>query len=288
MDWSPITILRPEGAPRPFLRYLAWRFTYKGLRDVCSALIRKFLPPSASKALPEIMRLIYKIRPPKYQVIQIETIAGCNYRCSFCPIGKIEMPLGRMSMHLFLKIIDELKDFRGAIHLYLRNEPLLDKRIVDLARIARERTKASIKISTNGALLTKDLAQDLSKYCTIIVNDYGNQVGERVREWADIKNMIVIPRGENVIMENRAGNLPDRPVVKLDAFCVRPFEQLYVAFDGRVVICCQDWKLEEVLGNVAEDTLNNIWNGSRYRKLRAQLLRRERTGLCAKCDFAGA
>lgn len=51
-------------------------------------------------------------------------------------------------------------------------------------------------------------------------------------------------------------------------YCEYPWTSLTVMADGSVVPCTQDYNAEMVLGNVNEASLEEIWNGQRYRDLR--------------------
>ena len=51
-------------------------------------------------------------------------------------------------------------------------------------------------------------------------------------------------------------------------YCEFPWTSLTVMADGSVVPCTQDYDTEMVLGNVNEKTLEEIWNGEPYKKLR--------------------
>ncbi|MBB4266194.1 radical SAM/SPASM domain-containing protein [Roseospira visakhapatnamensis] len=51
-------------------------------------------------------------------------------------------------------------------------------------------------------------------------------------------------------------------------YCEFPWTSLTVMADGNVVPCTQDYDVEMVLGNVMEQSLEEIWNGDRYRDLR--------------------
>ncbi|MEM5585930.1 SPASM domain-containing protein [Roseibium sp. AS2] len=274
------------------LSYLRERVRRKGMLDSASSVARRFNLPTVSRFLTEIARHRHaragQVAP--FRVIQIETLGYCNLSCSFCPTNQIKMPKGRMTDALFDRLIGQLSEFDGTIGLYLRNEPLLDKRMVRFARKARSETRARIVIQTNGVLLTEELAGDLSEVAHIQVNDYSG--GKELRRLAPVMKrygIIGIGRSNPRGLSNRAGNLPGAGTLTqpLSTFCVRPFEQLYVAFDGRVVLCCQDWKLEEEMGNANYMTLADIWKVEDYRLKRAELLDRRRRNLCAACDFPG-
>lgn len=274
------------------LTYLRHRVRRKGVLDAVSSVARRFELPRASRALSEAARLRQVSRPgsASFRAIQIETLAYCNLKCSFCPTNQIDMPKGRMPEALFDRLLNQLTSFDGTLGLYLRNEPLLDKRILSFARRARERTQARIVVQTNGVLLTEKLAGELSEVAEIQINDYLE--GSELRRLAPVIkrfSLIGVNRSDPRGLSNRAGNLPGAriPGRALNAFCVRPFEQLYVAYDGRVVLCCQDWRLEEVMGDARHTPLDEIWQSDAYRRKRAELLQRSRTGLCAACDFPG-
>ena len=51
--------------------------------------------------------------------------------------------------------------------------------------------------------------------------------------------------------------------------CPVPFATAYVLHDGGVILCAHDWARRELLGNVREATLAEIWNGPRMREIRA-------------------
>ena len=118
-------------------------------------------------------------RKDLFQRIQIQTVTGCNYSCGFCPANKegLDMPEGEMPIELYLKLMRELKEigYRGTIIYNLQNEPLMDKRLPELTRIAREHWPESfIQTSSNRAYLTRDLLVALvdAGMEKILVNDY--------------------------------------------------------------------------------------------------------------------
>jgi MoaA/NifB/PqqE/SkfB family radical SAM enzyme len=269
--------------------YLKLRAKSKGWSDVVSLAARKFGGRKLLGIVLENARRKYaRAEHLPIRAIQIETLGYCNYKCSFCPTNQIDMAKGRMTDELFEKIVGELHDFDGEIRLYLRNEPLLDKRLLRFVQMVKGRTKASILIQTNGSLLTEEIAAKLAPLATIQMNDYSDgEVSERVGAFARKYGIVIADRRSPKGLSNRAGNLPNVKIEKLDAFCTRPFEQVYIAFDGKVVLCCQDWVLEEVMGDISIQSLPEIWEGQVYRRKRAQLLASDRQGLCAKCDHPG-
>jgi len=70
--------------------------------------------------------------------------------------------------------------------------------------------------------------------------------------------------------------------------CARPFREMVIAWDGRVLICCHDWGDECVLGKIPEQTALEIWYGDFHRDILRSLYRKDRSGApCHKCDYKG-
>jgi len=53
--------------------------------------------------------------------------------------------------------------------------------------------------------------------------------------------------------------------------CFHALSRACILSDGSVVPCCKDWAGYTVLGNVAEDSLESIWNSRDYTRLRDDL-----------------
>ncbi len=68
--------------------------------------------------------------------------------------------------------------------------------------------------------------------------------------------------------------------------CVLPFRDLNVWADGKVVLCCEDWNEELVIGDLRSQTLDAIWHGDAIGRVRASHLQGAGTdvALCARCD----
>ena len=120
--------------------------------------------------------LMNKKEIPLFTDIEIETINRCNGTCSFCPVNRNvdTREFKKMPEELFNKIIQELKEinYSGSVALYSNNEPLLDKRIYEFARITREELPNSyIYMFTNGTLIDMDKFLELMKYLDLLVID---------------------------------------------------------------------------------------------------------------------
>jgi len=104
-------------------------------------------------------------------VLFIDPSSACNFRCTFCPTGDRELIAGTgrwqgaMNFDLYCKVIDDLADFPGQIkvlRLYKEGEPLLNKRLPDMIRYAKQSGRVPyIDTTTNGYLLTPEKSLEL-------------------------------------------------------------------------------------------------------------------------------
>lgn len=71
------------------------------------------------------------------------------------------------------------------------------------------------------------------------------------------------------------------------AVCPSPFYIMKINSDGIVTCCATDWRRDTAVGNVAEESLSDIWNGKRMRDFRLMHLNHRRcdNAACANCDF---
>lgn len=67
-------------------------------------------------------------------------------------------------------------------------------------------------------------------------------------------------------------------------WCRRLMEQVYVLYDGRMLMCCADWEQRTVLGDLKTTPLRDIWHGERYAELRRCFVAGNLKGsLCEDC-----
>ena len=274
--------------------------------------------------------------------LQLQTSSLCNGRCIMCPYSHVEKQLehGKMSVELYKKIIDEsaeygLKEFKP----FLMNEPLLDPRLPEFVKYAREKMpKTIIGFSTNGMLLKGKMAEELSvvgldelwvnfsgntaetynkvmkglDYDTvknnlirlselIKVNNSSTKVFISMVEIQDnigeIEDSIAFWKEHNVTVvpipyNNRGGNSDELNIKVLKnpvGFrpCDKPNIKICVLFNGDVVLCPADWQRKNIIGNVATESIKEVWNGEKRKWYIDRILKCEYSEieLCKNCDF---
>jgi len=92
------------------------------------------------------------------------------------------------------------------------------------------------------------------------------------------------------VLENRGGNLPEFDSLNLGSKrvfkdCTRLFKHAYILFNGDMVLCCTDYYQTMILGNVADSSIEAVWNSPRATKIRRDFLRGDfsENPLCRDC-----
>ena len=66
--------------------------------------------------------------------------------------------------------------------------------------------------------------------------------------------------------------------------CSIPFWRAWVTWAGDMILCCADWHRSTVLGNINEQSIEEIWNGDLYKEHRELMLAGNVAGtLCQDC-----
>jgi radical SAM protein with 4Fe4S-binding SPASM domain len=60
---------------------------------------------------------------------------------------------------------------------------------------------------------------------------------------------------------------------EVDGYCPAPNEQFVILWDGRVTVCCTDYEGTLTVGNIKEQTIEEIWTGPKWRRMREQMWR---------------
>lgn len=264
--------------------------------------------------------------PLKWKInnVQVQTISWCNRSCPFCPSQKFPRKVEFMPVETYQRVLDELASigFSGRFSPYLQGEPLLDKRLPELVAMARATLpRAKLLIQTNGDALTveKGLALFEAGLHKLIINCYEDRaqvsriqslVGELVGRQADLRfikgSLARLNRPEppgqirrEIAIEDKtwwqadtadnwAGNIPGALTQPLRKWCYRPFNQLYVHFNGNVVLCCCDWKGEVIFGNLTKQSLPEAFSSPIATRYRENLNKKNRQmKLCEVCDYRG-
>ncbi len=254
------------------------------------------------KAIDRYVEIVKK-KVPLFRYIEIETYNRCNGTCSFCPVSKNidPRPEHLMPRELFEKIIDDLAsmDYKGELCTFSNNEPFLDDRIIELNAYARKKLpNARMHLYTNGTLLTLDKFQAIMEHLDeLIIDNYRQdlkmikpvqQIYDFVNEHDEYKGRVsIVLRKPVEILTSRGGDAPNRENIKSfpENSCALPFEQMIVRPDGKVSLCCNDPLGKNTLGDLNKQTLEEVWYGAPYTRIRELIASgRKNWDHCKNCD----
>lgn len=94
-------------------------------------------------------------------------------------------------------------------------------------------------------------------------------------------------------LENRGGNIRNAEnfsrtkAMSYCTTCTRLFKQAYILFNGDMVLCCVDYSREQVLGNITNSSIDDVWNGPVATEIRRRYLGHQFDGLplCGNCKI---
>ena len=237
---------------------------------------------------------------PVFQQVLVETRTDCNNNCPFCPHAFNKKPLGIMTWECYTAIIDQLVSigYNGRVALMLSNEPLLEERLEDMIKYAKCKSQRFfIDITTNGRLLTVEQLDKLFSLGldNININDYRGDRDKYPKKWSPNIETIHEAYGNNPKvyfkkrsfdekLPNYAGNIPQEYKKEEFGFCNYPFRKLTIAYNGDILLCCDDFMYDTCFGNVMKDSLIDSWNAKLYNDYRLALLNNRRIGLCSACN----
>ncbi|HQQ88253.1 MAG TPA: SPASM domain-containing protein [Smithellaceae bacterium] len=274
--------------------------------------MNNYLKLKAQHIFTKISMYKWMKNPQFCKAVEIETINRCNGTCSFCPVNRRDDPrqLEKMSDDLLQRILLDLHahNYAGFLGLQSNNEPLLDKNIVKRIALAREMClHAHLYMYTNGVLLTFDMLTALfdAGLDSMVIDNYSENlqlhphiesIAQKLKEarYSSLQNKIKISiMSPKAIRSNRGGQAPNKQGSEFEDYlrykkmgCILPFEQLVIRPKGEISLCCQDALGRYTLGDMRKMTLDEIWYGEPFTKVRYALLEkgRQSLNLCKRCD----
>lgn len=238
---------------------------------------------------------------PLLHYIELNLTELCNYTCAFCPRGH-GYPNSNLHMtpETVDMIVEQVKELNQpvAIQLAGRGEPTLNKyfdiilqKLLDLREVA----PVTLEMNTNGKWVDKYLHL-IEQMDDVVYNVYAETVEDadtiqkkypkfRVKDKKDASSRN---------WKTRAGFIDDQinpePVYhhhKYGAICHKPFEVVYINWNGDYNLCCDVWKDIEALGNIATETIDEYTTkNKRIKEYRSRLIRGKRDiDPCKDCNI---
>lgn len=234
--------------------------------------------------------------------VEIEINSHCNLACPYCPNSKFErIEKGHMDESLYLEILAQLKSFhfKGRISYHFYNEPTLSPNLERYLRLAKEHLpECRTELFTNATLLDKNKFEELSNSgmdkFTVTKHVQADSLEidatvESLRE--DVREKIKMGSYKQLVLSNRGGSVNVNYKVRVPPLkipCFIPKCVLIVTVKGNVVPCFEDFFQKNVMGNVRENHILEIWNSEKYVNFRERLKKgaRSEIDVCKSCNNA--
>jgi radical SAM protein with 4Fe4S-binding SPASM domain len=232
--------------------------------------------------------------------VEIEINHDCNRACTYCPNSLIQRKhQGRMSEELFRLVMKQLQaiNYKGRISYHFYNEPLLSPDLDLFVKLTREYLPETwIEIYTNGTLLDEArlmalLEHGVNKFTVTRHHSIKNFPFEELysRLEPGIKAKIKYQQFQDLIFTSRGGMMKvgyikEKP--PLNVPCYIPSSVFVITVNGNVIPCFEDYDEQNVMGNIQEKTIAEIWHQENYTQFREDLKKSKRTNypVCRTCN----
>ena len=231
--------------------------------------------------------------------LEITTISKCSINCSYCPQQIFQEHYNDINML-------SLEEFKTALYKVPKNvaihfsgfaEPFLNPQCLDMIEHAHTKGHKIVIFSTLVGLKSENV--DRLKQCNPEVilhlpDKLGNTkipVTENYKNTLDtvLKKLNVTGyyiMDENFISNERAGQCNDSPKrhVRGWFFCEKLLSGQFVMLPNcAVVLCCMDYGLKHLVGNLLKQSWQEIVNSEEYQKVRANRFKLDGNVLCRSC-----
>lgn len=235
--------------------------------------------------------------------------AGHPRACSFCPRYDSQF-YPNQNLHMPLDLVRKMAielaylQYRGTVVLCGYGEPLLHPKLVNIVSILREIANCRIEIVTNGDFLNPRKIQDLTyagiDYYVVSMYDGPHQVDALTRNFqeAGVGPEFYLLRDRwhseadafGLKLTNRGGTISvgNQDPVDIKRPCHYLAYQLQVDWNGDVLLCPQDWHKRLRFGNIALESMFDVWTSKRMTAKRKQLIAGHRDAHpCHECNTDG-
>ncbi|KKU53093.1 MAG: Radical SAM superfamily enzyme [Parcubacteria group bacterium GW2011_GWA2_47_10b] len=251
---------------------------------------------------------------PLFSIVEFNLCGLCNRRCVFCPRVNPELFPNvdkGISVELYEKVMKDLRkvNFDGTIIYSAFSEPLLYKDIEILIGLSRRYCpEARLEIVTNGDFVTSEKLSRLFKagLTTLCISMYDGphqlahfralQKKAGLRDDQIVFRQRWLPPEEHfgITLSNRAGALEIKEIgiaplkEPLKKPCYYPFYQIFINYDGTVLLCAHDWNKRLIVGNLNEQSILEVWDNDILKQVRVNLSKADRNfHPCDLCDAKG-
>jgi radical SAM protein with 4Fe4S-binding SPASM domain len=238
-----------------------------------------------------------------FKAVEIEINSACNMACSYCPNSVDErIEQGEMSVELYELLMNQLVEmgFVGRISYDFYNEPMMCTNFDLFVKMTKKYLPDSrLVIYSNGSFLTPKRFEEAvanGVHSFIITKHEGVKKLAFDKTYAGLseeqKKIVKYQHHTDLEQENKLTNrggvlegVGPESIPNLLP-CYIPSSMLTVSVKGNVIPCFEDFYQKNMMGNIQDKHLKDIWNDEHYQEHRYQLRKcqRHKYSPCDKCN----
>lgn len=243
-----------------------------------------------------------EIRPDR---VRLENTNDCDDDCWFCPHRKMKRKRGTMSMKLFKRLADEIKQWEvKEIVIQGFGEPLTDELFFERVEYAKTINIPKIQTNVNSKYIDPYMANKLVnsgltelfiscnkegtdnvKYLLSLLRPKSLKIYLSYIE--GLTSLSVPPFKADGVSISYPHNWGGVMTAKSRGYrdpCRLLWVTMYVTWEGIVHMCCMDYEAIHTYGDTSKNTLQEIWKNNWYRELHREK-RWNSIGTCRNCSY---
>lgn len=210
-------------------------------------------------------------------IVDIELSTICNRKCNYCPVSKYKINKKKiMNKKTFENIINHLVNikYEGEIRFGGFGEPLLNKKILQYLKYARQKlkNKVIIAIHTNGDYLNKSYIKFFEKNrirAYVSLHDNSKNTLKHISKYKKSKFIFIRNMKDSYL--TTCGGIISVPKREIKTKCIHSQLILTINSEGKIILCCEDFFSEYIFGDLNKNSIKKIWNNIKYKKIRNNL-----------------
>jgi len=228
-------------------------------------------------------------RIPIFDTLEIETSSYCNYRCPTC-MRQSHVNQKAMAPYFTKSYLDDALitkilnnaiaiGFTGNVCLSHHNEPMLDDRIFDTAKTARELGFSYVFACTNAAVLSPDIIKQADGvFHGLHVATYNKSIDKQNKIKDELckafkKTRLIFVGGNHVTTHySPKPDLKDCIKSRQQLPCLPIVKRMIINFQGKHLLCCDDYYGRWTLGSICDNTVEELWYSEKHQEMVLKLL----------------
>ena len=167
-----------------------------------------------------------------------------------------------------------------------RNYSKFDQILSNVKNFYEAKKRNNVKLHIHSKILDTSLTEDDKQKFLKLFEPMSDVINiDYVQDWAHSDELDLKKDNNKNELTKDGFNRSTKP--ESEMICSSLFMYQKIQWNGNVLACCVDWKHETSTGNIADDTLKNIWNGEKLRQLRLLHINKKKhlNPACANCGW---